>query len=82
MNARRCDLPEEAVAVLLEDYLGDGFGDLTGDAPKVAAAFGAFDAGEPISPRMLGQLVRGSGGVDAVADCIRVHRERRRRLER
>ena len=45
MDARRCDLPEQVVAVVVEKNLGDRFGDLTRDARKPTGALAWRRAG-------------------------------------
>lgn len=51
MDAGLGDLPEDRVAELVEDYFGDGLGDLADDAPEVARPFRAIDAGQATGSR-------------------------------
>ena|SRR5436309_437222 len=48
MNARRCDLPEKAVALVVEQELGDRLGNLAGDPSEVTRAPRSLDARETV----------------------------------
>jgi hypothetical protein len=77
VHPRRGDLPEEAVAVLIEDDLGDRLGDLAGYTGKVTGAQRPLNARKPASPSALEERVGGLTSIDAASDQALLDRKRR-----